>query len=426
MERLDSFFQTLTGPAQELAPIGFRKMTALDSAELPPVRLAESSRHRSRFECFDFYKPISRNLPSAMHNAASRRSQSKDAAGPALSMETAPADGEVFLLFACCVPVEGARRSAICDLQREVIQLIPNGLYEILKKHRGKPLGAIKEAFGHRYDCEIDEYFDFLVARELGFWCDESFNFPELDLGWDPPDRITNAIIDVDEESSHDFAVILQDLDDLGCMGLQVRFFSGGEMDALREVALAAEGTGIRALELTVPFHKESSEAALHSLCREFSRISRIIVHSALEDGNSVTLEGRVPVLYRVTAVDSPRCCGVVGYNHFAVNIDAFTEATSFNSCINRKISVDARGEIKNCPSMERSFGNVRDTSLHGALAQAGFKDLWSINKDQIEICRDCEFRYVCTDCRAYIERPDDRFSKPSKCTYDPYTAEWR
>ena len=50
------------------------------------------------------------------------------------------------------------------------------------------------------------------------------------------------------------------------------------------------------------------------------------------------------------------------------------------------------------------------------------FKKVWSVNKDQIKICRDCEFRYMCSDCRAYTEDPKDIYSKPLKCGYDPYT----
>ncbi|HEY4572343.1 MAG TPA: hypothetical protein VIJ26_00200 [Thermoanaerobaculia bacterium] len=38
----------------------------------------------------------------------------------------------VFQLFACCLPVKGARRSLLCDVQRQAFQFIPNGLYEIL------------------------------------------------------------------------------------------------------------------------------------------------------------------------------------------------------------------------------------------------------------------------------------------------------
>ncbi len=28
-------------------------------------------------------------------------------------------------------------------------------------------------------------------------------------------------------------------------------------------------------------------------------------------------------------------------------------------------------------------------------------------------------------DCRAYLETPDDNYSKTLKCGYDPFTMEW-
>ncbi len=56
---------------------------------------------------------------------------------------------------------------------------------------------------------------------------------------------------------------------------------------------------------------------------------------------------------------------------------------------------------------------------------QPGFKKYWDINKDKIYVCKDCEFRYICTDCRAYVEDPEDILSKPLKCGYNPYTGEW-
>ena len=74
---------------------------------------------------------------------------------------------------------------------------------------------------------------------------------------------------------------------------------------------------------------------------------------------------------------------------------------------------------------MRESFGNINTTKLIDALSRPGFKKYWNITKDQISICKDCEFRHVCTDCRAYIENPDDIYSKPLKCGYNPYTCEW-
>ena len=50
----------------------------------------------------------------------------------------------------------------------------------------------------------------------------------------------------------------------------------------------------------------------------------------------------------------------------------------------------------------------------------------WRINKDQIEVCKNCEFRYICMDCRVYLEQPSNIYSKPLKCGYDPYSATWQ
>lgn len=74
---------------------------------------------------------------------------------------------------------------------------------------------------------------------------------------------------------------------------------------------------------------------------------------------------------------------------------------------------------------MKESFGNIKTTTLQEALAIKGFKKHWNTTKDKIKVCRDCEFRYICTDCRAYTEDPKDSYSKPLKCGYDPYTGAW-
>ena len=74
---------------------------------------------------------------------------------------------------------------------------------------------------------------------------------------------------------------------------------------------------------------------------------------------------------------------------------------------------------------MPESFGNIKDTTLEQALNHPNFKKYWNITKDQTEVCKDCEFRHICTDCRAYIEKPEDQYSKPLKCGYNPYTNEW-
>ena len=74
---------------------------------------------------------------------------------------------------------------------------------------------------------------------------------------------------------------------------------------------------------------------------------------------------------------------------------------------------------------MKDSFGNIRNTKLEDAYSQEKFKKYWNITKDKIKVCKDCEFRYICTDCRAYLADSKDNLSKPLKCGYNPYIGEW-
>ena len=74
---------------------------------------------------------------------------------------------------------------------------------------------------------------------------------------------------------------------------------------------------------------------------------------------------------------------------------------------------------------MSVSYGHIKTSSLKNVLAQTDFSKYWKIKKDDVLVCKDCEFRYICTDCRAFINNPNNLISKPSKCKYDPYSAKW-
>ena len=354
-----------------------------------------------------------------------------DAGGAAAAREAGvpgeagmPAGERCFVLFACCIPVRGARRSVICDLQRQSWHFIPNGLYEILTERRGMTEARIKDFYGHEYDREIDGYFAFLSRHELGFFTAEPERFPPLALDFQTPSRITNAIVDVDAASEHDYAAIFRQLDDLGCRAVEVRCFSPLRLAEIGALLAPARTGRLRSIDLVVAHAAELDGPELAELVAADTRLNSVTIHSAPAPREE-TMGRAVQVSWLVQAIDSPSCCGQVHPRLFTTNIDSFSEARRFNSCLNRKVAVDARGEIRNCPSLPRSYGNVRDTSLHAAVAQRDFAALWAINKDQIEVCKDCEFRYVCTDCRAYLTDAEDRYSKPAKCGYNPYTAEW-
>ena len=140
---------------------------------------------------------------------------------------------------------------------------------------------------------------------------------------------------------------------------------------------------------------------------------------------NREEYKGHLKIICVKDNITSSNDCGNIDFNYFFSNIYFFSESQYYNSCLNRKISIDINGEIRNCPSIKKSYGNIRDLSLNEVVNKAEFRVYWTMNKDQIEVCKDCEFRYACSDCRAFIKDPANIYSKPEKCSYNPYNAKW-
>ena len=333
----------------------------------------------------------------------------------------------VFKLFSNVIPVKGAKRSSLCDLQRGRIKLIPNSLFELLTGFPDQSLEAIKAAHEAADHAQIEAYFQFLLDNEWGFMCDDPSLFPELDLDFEPPAHITNAIIDVDHQSNHPFPAIRDQLDELGCRSLQIRAFSEMSLDWLEMVLEVFQQSRLRNLEIWMPHRSEWSESQWLNCIAGHPRLFRLVLYGAsqarvLASGPHKTMGLLVTV---TDVIDSHRHCGQVDRSYFISELYNFAEATQFNSCLHRKLAIDPRGQIRNCPSMTNHFGDVDRTPLAQVAQAPEFREVWKVTKDQVAVCKDCEFRYVCTDCRAFT-RDDDPFGKPLKCGYDPYTAQWQ
>ncbi|QHI36012.1 hypothetical protein IMCC3317_13650 [Kordia antarctica] len=330
--------------------------------------------------------------------------------------------------FENCVPVKGHSRATICDLQRNRIKLIPNTLYEILTTHNGKSVAEIKTFYKEEDYDTVDEYIAFLIANEFVFLAEEPQWFPKLSMEWESPDQVTNAIADIDAISTYDLFKFLQELNNFSCNSLQLRFYDLVNMDYLEEILqfLEKSCSSIIGVECYIKYSKFLEKDTLINFVDYHSRLLRLIVHSAEKDEVIPSeINDQAFLFFTKQNINSQTHCGIIHKDFFTVNLPLFTESQKHNSCLNRKISIDANGNIKNCPSMPQSFGNIENTTLQEALHQKDFKKYWNITKDQIDICKDCEFRYVCTDCRAYTENPEDEYSKPLKCGYNPYTNEW-
>lgn len=334
---------------------------------------------------------------------------------------------ELCLLYASCIPVKGSAKSIICDLQRQNYIYIPNDLYNILIEHPSKSISEIKAFYDNKYDDIIENYFQILIKNDFAFLTDTPELFPKLKLDWYEPFEVTNAIIDISSESKFDVVSVLRQLSDLNCKFIQIRFYkntSKKELEGLFQFLNNIESNTI-GVDILMPFNVELEQLDCKTFFENHRRLNNLIVYASPRGREIIPVGHSRYYIHTGVAITSEKHCGVIDKSLFSINIKTFTESLNHNSCLNGKLSIDKYGDIKNCPSMPQSFGNVKDTSLQQALADKAFKKHWNLSKDSIKVCSDCEFRYICTDCRAYTENPENDKSKPLKCGYDPYKGEW-
>ncbi len=333
-----------------------------------------------------------------------------------------------YQLHASCIPVQGARRSIICDLIRTNYVFIPTDLCLILMENDQLNLNELAQKYGEDFYDTISEYLLFLIKNEYVFESIEGSSFPPLNLSWKSPVLIQNAIVDHDAQSHHDYAHIARQLEICGCEHLELRFFDVISMEKLTGILNHFSQSAIYSIQLLVKHSNENTTNDYLRLVRKEYRIVQVIVHSAPTEGAVEEVEFLIDkncVYYTKQCIKDETHCGVVSPTYFTVNTTFYTEAQHHNTCLNGKVAIDKKGQLKNCPSMATRFGQANEIADFKTIIEtAAFQKIGSISKNDIEICRDCEFRYICTDCRAYT-KDDKANGKPAKCTYDPYTATW-
>jgi len=330
-----------------------------------------------------------------------------------------------FKLFANCIPVKGAKRNIICDLQKGSIFFIPNFAYDLLIECKSKSVSEIKQHFNNEYNQELDDYFDDFISKELGFYTTQPENFPELDTKWESPSIINNAIIEYSSEINQHLQSLISQLNVLGCKYIEIRFYNKVSNIEIENVISNFEKSKIRSISLLIQYNSDMNARWLKQLLLKYQRIGDMLLSNISTDNPLRNELSESIVSFSDSQINSETHCGAVSPDYFLSNISLFFESMAFNTCLNKKIAICKDGKIKNCPSMSEDFGNISSTPIVEAIFQKDFKKLWKINKDEILVCQDCEFRYICTDCRAYIEDPQKINSKPLKCNYDPYSGVW-
>jgi SPASM domain peptide maturase of grasp-with-spasm system len=326
----------------------------------------------------------------------------------------------VYLPYACCFIVSGFCKILIVDVQRSQIVSLPIEIEKAIKNENNLSLNSYLNYESDEDNQKIISLFNFLLENEYIFSSDISSRFPSIEKRWERPSIITNAIITLDNNVSDYFEKIINELNDLLCNYIELIIYNDINIEKLKKIIKYFEFSIIKSIAIRINKTIFTTEELIDIYCSD-QRICYLEMYSL--NFEKYAVKGYNIIISNKTYLNNQ--CGKIDTKYFSPNLETYMESQFHNSCLNRKISIDVEGNIKNCPSMNESFGNISDTTLAEAIEKPGFKKYWDINKDKIHVCKDCEFRYICTDCRAYVEDPEDILSKPLKCGYNPYTGEW-
>ena len=328
------------------------------------------------------------------------------------------------LLYESCRPIKGYNRSIIYDLQRNNYDFIPNDLHSLLNN---STINVEDD------NLEIKDYFDFLFDNEYIFKMNNPLltkGFTKLNLGWYSPSIIENTILNIaDYKGKPSIARIISFLNQLNCIHIQLNISAKISIENLKELMNLFEDTKIDTVELIVGYNNYAVES-VKSFCKKYFRIKNIIVYSSpfkkIHNFGSDSLSNIVFLKTdEITLLNS----GVKEYQ-FTSNYSLFTESQNHHTYFNRKLYIGSKGEIKNAPECEETFGNINDIKdveeLKQIIATPEFQKYWFVHKELCDVCKDCEFRHMCVDNRLPYQRKDGIWYHKIECNYNPYICKWK
>lgn len=341
-----------------------------------------------------------------------------------------------FKIFPNIKVVLGKVNALIHDLDRGSTELIPYDFAVILLElDRKIKIEEILSQYDENDQKIISENLRYVADKEYGIFCSEELFccFPSMSLNFDEPNIISNAIIELKVSNIFNLNGYLLQLEELGCFDVSIILYETVSEKIFIDILQQIPQNRLKSVEIISMWYEQINNQFFSHINQFCSQITNLAFYAAPFD-RIETLDREKNILFQrqfVTKIlKNFTHCGQVELKNFNTNMPKFLEAINYNSCLHKKIAIDIEGNIKNCPAIVQSFGQIKNTRLKEALEKPGFKNYWSITKDHISTCKDCEFRYVCTDCRGYTQKNivNEKgldISKPLKCGYDPYSGKW-
>ena len=299
---------------------------------------------------------------------------------------------EFFIFYSNISIIKGFKRTLLVDMQLKKNYLISNILLDFINDDRIN-LSKI-DSLTQESKKIIKKWLDYFIENNLGHYTNNPELFPKMSSVFYSSSQITNLVIEISKTNYEKLTTeVLPKIDKLGVKAMVIIFVD--QTFDFEDFNQYFRDSGVEHIELYLPFN--IYDDIKFKLISTQKRIRKITFYG-LQNSKENCLYNDLIIEFLVNRVSLIKSCGNIFVSDNLINNKIIFESINHNSCLNKKLAIDKDGNIKNCPSMPESFGNIKDTTIEQALNHPNFKKYWNITKDQIEVCKDCEFRHICTD----------------------------
>lgn len=326
-----------------------------------------------------------------------------------------------FMLFGNCILTEGYSQNIISDLLLGKYIEVTKGLENLCQT---KNLKELKLSTENIFWEPIVNFYNKLARLKFGFFTKIPEFFPRIGTDWEDAEIVSNAIIRYDGKNPIPLDISFQKLSDTLCFYIVLDISNLRSIVQFQEILTDIQKSNLCSVELYVQYQADVSDKELFSILAKQMKVISLTLYNA-ENDEIIDIGNDIQATYMKSSSNIFDHCGAVEPALFDTRDSHFLESMHRNTCLNKKLTIDSEGNIKSCPVMPQVFGNIKDANLHEVVNNTELQKIWNIKKDDIEVCKDCEYRHICTDCRGHIVDTENIHSKPSKCKYNPYTGKW-
>jgi SPASM domain peptide maturase of grasp-with-spasm system len=291
-------------------------------------------------------------------------------------------------------------------------------------KFNGKKISEIFKYYGYENKNHIVEYLSFLFENKIAFTRkkNNANMFAPLNLDFETASVISNALVEINTKTN--YLKLFNELENLGCNHILLVSFPKLSIMQIEEIIKLCDSSVFKSIEIITSFFQDFT--LFESLFGKYPRLKSVILHSTpekyhLEDN----IMGAENITFLTETYTKFADLSKISINNFRVNLPLYTESLKFNAFFNKKIIIDSKGNVLKSMYNSESYGNIYKTKIIDIYNNTDLKEYWEISKNNILICQDCEYKYMCIDSRVPL-KGENYFYFNDTCHYNPYIAKWK